>query len=55
MKLLQNVPVSVISESMEFSSQAYFTQCFKRECGFTPSEFKKQNMVKKKGEKNEKQ
>ncbi len=55
MKLLQNVPVSAISESMEFSSQAYFTQCFKRECGLTPSEFKKQNMVKKKGEKNEKQ
>ena len=53
MKLLQNVSVSEISESMEFSSQAYFTQCFKRECGCTPSEFKKRNMIKKKDDGNE--
>ncbi len=40
-KLLQNYSASEISDELKFSSQAYFTQCFKRECGCTPSEFKK--------------
>lgn len=30
-----------ISEALGFSSQAYFSQCFKRECGCSPLEFKK--------------
>ncbi len=45
-RLLQNVSVSDVSDELKFSSQAYFTQCFKRECGCTPSEFKKINFKK---------
>lgn len=40
--LQQNIAVGQVSERVGFSSQAYFTKCFKEAFGITPSEFQKQ-------------
>ena len=42
MELMQNGKnISETSEILNFSSQQYFTEVFKRQCGMTPSEHKK--------------
>lgn len=38
--IAQGIPLGVISESMSFSSQNYFSSFFKRETGISPSEYK---------------
>ncbi len=40
--LSQEIPLSELSETLGFSSPSYFSQCFLRECGMTPSAYKKQ-------------
>lgn len=41
--LLQNMPIGHVAENVGFSSQAYFTKCFKQSFECTPSEFQKQS------------
>ncbi|XOV80182.1 MAG: ATP-binding protein [Aestuariibacter sp.] len=41
--LLQLIPVGQVAEQVGFSSQAYFTKCFKQSFDCTPSEFVKQS------------
>ncbi|MDY3030652.1 MAG: AraC family transcriptional regulator [Clostridia bacterium] len=43
--IAQGIPISVISQSMSFSSQNYFSSFFKRETGLSPREYK--NKLKK--------
>jgi len=38
--LMNEEALSVISERLGFSSPSYFSQCFTRECGCTPMQFK---------------
>lgn len=40
--LLQDASPSEVCDTLDFSSPSYFSQCFLRECGCTPSAFKKQ-------------
>lgn len=40
--LQQNIAVGQVSERVGFSSQAYFTKCFKEAFGITPSDFQRQ-------------
>ena len=44
--LLKEAPLTVseIARKSGFSSPAYFSRCFKDECGVTPSEFMRQNV-----------
>lgn len=37
--LEEGVGVSEVSSALGFSSQSYFSQCFKRECGVSPSKY----------------
>ncbi len=39
--LLQDISPAEVSEKLGFSSPSYFSQCFLRECGCTPSAYKK--------------
>ena len=39
--LLQEISPAEVSERLGFSSPSYFSQCFSRECGCTPSAYKK--------------
>lgn len=41
--LVQHIPVGQVAEQVGFSSQAYFTKCFKQSFECTPSEFIKQS------------
>ena len=45
-KLLQDGgQVSVVAENLGFASQSYFSKAFKRETGFTPSDFAKNSQT----------
>jgi len=37
--------VSVVAENLGFASQSYFSKAFKRETGFTPSDFAKNSQT----------
>lgn len=39
--LVSSKTITEVSDALGFSSQAYFSQCFKRECGCTPGEYRK--------------
>ena len=42
-----SLPISGISEMLGFSDSNYFTNLFKKEFGFAPTEYRKEKMVKK--------
>lgn len=41
--LVSGMSIDEVSEQLGFSSQAYFSNCFKRELGITPIKYKKEN------------
>lgn len=41
--LLRDVPISTVSNTLGFSSPAYFSQCFKRKFSMSASEYKKES------------
>jgi len=46
-ELLKNSDYSIdqISQSAGFSSQSYFTQCFKKDCGMSPSAYRQKERI----------
>ena len=41
----KGLPASDVASMLGFSSQSYFSQCFKRECGYTPSKHKEKKLT----------
>ena len=45
--LQEGSQVSMVAENLGFASQSYFSKAFKRETGFTPSDFAKNHDISK--------